>query len=539
MTENDKKTFGIILFAMVLGMVMGVMCAPWFEGGKKGSFGQGRQEGSLTESMQALEEIVRDHYVDSIDIDTLSDVVINAILSQLDPHSYYLSPEVLSKQTEEMEGVFEGVGMRLYYYGDTVYVSGLFPDSPAEKAGLLPGDKILKVDTVDVLGTEAAKSGKVVDLIRGPRGTYVDLTVERGGQPRPLTLKARRNYIFQPTVMAALMIDKTTGFINIERFGRTTGKEFRLALEELKGKGMKSLVLDLRGNGGGSLDAAIDVCNELLPAGDMILYIEGAHSPRREYRSRGRGLFPEGKLTVMIDEKSASASEIVAGAIQDNDRGRVAGRRSFGKGLVQGSFEMPGGAMVMLTTAHYYTPSGRCVQRPYDMGSDSYYSDYFLRLMAENSDVDSMLNTADTTEPYLTKNGRKVYGGGGIMPDQVLPYMRDSKLVYYNQMANKQVFSECAMDYVHNHYPELMRRYPDAATFVKNFTVTDALWDAILAKASAKGIARDDESIRKYGIEMRNRFKGHVAQMLYGGDAFYRTIHPYDVDLQRINTLSH
>ena len=535
--ETKKSAYGILFMAMLLGVVIGLMTAPQLE-----RLGGGRQssEVSLTETVEEFARLVRENYVDSLDLesDSLTPRMMAAMLAQLDPHSYYIAPKDAEVKEEMMNSNFEGIGIGLMYYDDTVFVDEVFDGGPAQKAGLLSGDRIVRVDTLGVCGTGITKQENgVARYIRGPRGTYVKITVQRGEADEEMSFDVLRDVIHRPTVVAAQMLDNTTGYIRIYSFSHTTGYEVDNALGKLLKQGMTSLILDLRDNGGGALETALETSQQFLPKGEKILYTEGAHQQRREFYSDGRGLFVEGCLTVMIDEGSASASEIVAGAVQDNDRGLVVGRRSFGKGLVQTLFNMPGGAMMTLTTARYYTPSGRCIQRPYNKGSEEYYSDYVMRMLVADSVAERMFNTTDTTQVFYTKKGRKVYGGGGIMPDTVLSDTGDGNWRYYNEVVRAQVIGQCAMDYLHRHGKQLRSRYPDLEAFIKGFH-PDGILQTILKRADAKGIARDEKGISQHGEEMGQLFKARLAQSLYGGDAHYRVINRYDTDLQKARAIN-
>ena len=532
--EQKKSTYAIVLLAMLLGVVIGLMTAPnltWL------GVGSTSRESTLAETVDALAREVREKYVDSLDVDsdTVAARMIAAMLGQLDPHTYYITAHDAAESEEKMKSNFEGIGIAMFYYGDTVYVDEVFADGPAERAGLLPGDRIVKVDTLEVTGRGITKQEHgLATYIRGPRGTYVDIGVQRGAGDEEKHFRVLRDVIFRPTVTASQMLDDTTGYIRIGSFSVTTGYETHKALAALLRKGMRSLILDLRDNGGGSLESAIEVADEFLSAGDIILFTQGAHQARRDFYADGRGLFVKGRMTVLINEESASASEIVAGAVQDNDRGLVAGRRSFGKGLVQTLLDMPGGARLSLTTARYYTPSGRCIQRPYKKGMEEYYSDYLLRMLVVDSVAERLkLNTTDTTQVFYTKQGRKVFGGGGIQPDTVLAYEGGGNWRYYNEVVRAQVVMECAMDYLHRHGAALKARYGDAEAFVKGYTPAGDCLQTLLKRADDKGIARDPQGIAQHGQEMVQLFKAHLAQSLYGGDAFYRVMLRDDRDLQR------
>lgn len=533
MTKEKKITFsiGIVLLAMLLGLLAGIMTAPKLDA----QYWQQEVSGNQTgQRINTLLNLVDNYYVDKVNYDSVGEAMMNALLSTLDPHSFYLTPSAFEKEEETMSGQFEGVGIQLYYVGDSVYASHVEFGSPAEKAGIHTGDLILRVDTTLVSGTGYnSHTSDVVNMIRGPRYSTVELTIQRKGVPKKLTFKLQRNVIHLSTVPAYVMLDKKTGYIRISRFGAATALEFHAALLELLDQKMEQLILDLRDNGGGSLESCIGVCDELLSHGDLIVYTQGQHSSRNNiYASRG-GLFEKGRLIVLIDEGSASASEIVAGAVQDNDRGTVVGHRSFGKGLVQRQFELPSGDAVLLTIARYYTPSGRCIQRPYDKGSDEYYQEYITRIIQNYVSADSILDAEyDTTQTFRTKKGRKVYGGGGIRPDILLPYITDTNLIYYNRLIGYRVLEDIAQLQLYDHYEQLVKRYPTIEQFAQNYQVDDATWQSILAYADKKKIPRHTGSLNKYGNDIRNRYKSILANSIYGENAYYKIAISGDIELQ-------
>lgn len=526
---KKKTTFslGVVLVACLLGSIVGSLVTTSLNSAN-------RSESLLSSRVNTMMQLIDDYYVDKIDYDSVSEKMLNAMLSNLDPHSCYLSPQAFEQEAEMVHGQFEGIGLVLHYLSDTVYANYTIAGSPAERAGLHPGDRIIMVDTTCVSGAGLTKKPSgVVDLIRGPRHSMVTLGIQRAGSEKLQYIKVQRDVIPHNSVPAAVMIDDKTGYILVTRFASTTALEFHNALARLKHQGMKHLVLDLRSNGGGVLDGAIKMADELLPDGDLIVYTQGAHDRRRNIYATGGGLFEEGRLTVLINEHSASASEVVSGAIQDNDRGGIFGHRSFGKGLVQHQFDLPGNSAMLLTIARYYSPSGRCIQRPYDKGSDDYYMEYLTRVIADYENADSLLSQTDTSQAFRTKHGRKVYGGGGIQPDVTLPYLRDTSLVYFNKLIDNQVLEHVLYGRLFAHYNDIIRQYPDLDTFERQFTVDDALWQAILRQADKQGIRRHPDCIRKYGAEIRNRYKALMAMCLYGESAYYRIAVPYDTELQK------
>lgn len=531
---NKKTTYslGIVLLALCVGLLIGVISAPKVD---SGYWQKNADESLMSARVNTVMELVNDFYVDKVDYDSVTDQMMNAMLSTLDPHSAYLTPSAFAQEAEMMQGQFHGVGITLFYLGDTVYASSVISGSPAAHAGIQPGDRIIYVDTTKVSGTGMTKNpSDVVGHIRGPRHSTVTLGVQRDGSSKIKNIKVKRDVIRHSSIPAALMIDKTTGYILVTRFSETTSSEFHSALLELNQLGMKHLMLDLRGNTGGVLEGAINMADELLPKGDLIVYTKGAHDRRRNVYATNGGLFEKGRLTILINEHSASASEVVSGAIQDNDRGAIIGHRSFGKGLVQHQFDLPGDAAVLLTIARYYSPSGRCIQRPYDKGSDDYYMEYLNRVLSDYNAADSVLNAPDTSsEAFLTKHGRKVYGGGGIQPDVALPYFRDVHLVYFNNLISSQAYEQVLYDRLFNHYGEYIKRYPTLEEFEKNYRVDDATFEAILKEGDKKGLKRDEVTISKYGAEMRNRYRALLAMSLYGDNAYYKIAVPFDTEVQQ------
>ena len=522
MSTTEHKAYGIltVVMAALTGMLLGVLVMP--------GANTGRDAQSLSKLDDAMDMIER-YYVDDMDRDTLTEQMLAAMLSTLDPHSHYLSANALKREMETMQGGFEGIGIVLHYEGDTACVGQLIAGGPAEKAGLQPGDRLIMVDTLKIAGV-GMSNDEVVSHIRGPHNTWADIALLRYGEKGLRHIKVRRDLISTPSITYSGMLDKTTGYIRLTRFGETSHNEFRTALRELKRQGMTGLVLDLRGNGGGLLSAAVNIADEFLPGRELIVYTQGDNQRREEVNSHRGGLFCEGRLAIMIDEYSASASEVVAGAVQDNDRGIIIGRRSFGKGLVQRQFELSDGSAIWLTIARYYTPSGRCIQRPYNKGTDEYYTD-FLRQLVLESQADSMLvQITDSTE-YHTSGGRLVYGGGGIYPDYVQKLHKDSLLIYYNSIVNKGVVDQYAFAYVTRHYPELRKRYATEGDFVRNFQTTDKMFDGMLSMADKMNIKRDPRCIAKYGKEMRNMLKALVGESLFSFDTYYRIMLPSDEDV--------
>ncbi len=530
MNENNTTSKSIVLLAMLLGLLLGLVIS-----GENGNGSRlfGNDSGN-TSTVGEIYDLIGEKYVDKLDADSLTDMLVNGMLATLDPHSHYLSVKELARQQEEIRGGFDGIGVVLRYRGDTVWVGTVMAGGPAHRAGLHPGDRIIAVDGDTVSGVKMS-GDDVVSRIRGAKGSKVRLSLLRGSDNSPLSVSVVRGSIAMPSIPYSGMLDKRTGYIKLVRFGETTYREFHYALAELKAKGMEKLILDLRGNGGGLLDAAINIANDLLPHGSLIVYTEGARQRRNDTRARGKAFY-EGDLVVMIDEISASASEVVAGALQDNDRAVVVGRRTFGKGLVQGEYDLSDGSSVLLTIARYYTPSGRCIQRSYADGTEEYYRDYFDQLVGE-AYADSMTVAILDTTPYYTVGGRTVYGGGGIAPDVPLAYLKDSAFVYYNRLNSLGLVNRVAFDYVRQHADTILACYPDADAFRQGFTPDEAMLRSLVAEGERCGLPRNNYSLssrHSYYIAM---LKVNIGLSLYGERGFYDSYIAFDDDLQRVLTL--
>ena len=515
----------LVLVAMALGVLIGLMCSD--------TFGRRTPSTLLQGKMDEVLGLVDEEYVDSVNIDSLSEKLVAVLLNELDPHSTYLPPRLAEEKAEEMRGNFEGVGLMIRREGDTSYVGQVIPDGPSCGSGLLPGDMLLAIDGDTVIGLP---SDEVVARLRGARGSRVEVAVARCSASatgsESLTFRLRRGVVFQPSLPYFDMLDDTTGYIMLTSFTETSHTEFRAALRQLKDRGMRHLIFDLRGNGGGSLQSAVGICSELLPQGSLIMYTQGLHVKRRNAVSHG-GLYTHGRVTVLIDEESASASEVVGGALQDNDRALIVGRRSFGKGLVQGSYQLKDGSTVLLTTARYYTPSGRCIQRSYDDGTEEYYREYVQRLIDETYSDSTVASIKDST-PYYTAGGRTVYGGGGIIPDSIFPYRHDPSFVYYNQLTSLGLIALVPFDYVKGHAAELLEHYPDADAFCAGFRVPETLIEEVVRRGERQNVKRDAASLRAQRRLMVNRIKAQIGKALYDDATFYRIMLQEDEDVLKI-----
>lgn len=428
-----------------------------------------------------LLRLVDSYYVDSTKINDLTEKAIVEVLRNLDPHSVYISKEEVEKMNEPLQGNFEGVGISFNVFKDTLMVVTTIPGGPSEKVGLRAGDRIVQVDAKKIASI-GLKNTDVYDLLRGKKGTKVEMKIKRKGEPNLLDFTVIRDKIPINSLDASYMLNDNTGYIKLNKFSATTTSEFFDAIKALKANSkLNSLVLDLRGNGGGYLTAAIELADQFLTAYKLVVYTSGLHAEKKEYSATPLGELEQGKLIVLIDEGSASASEIVSGAIQDWDRGVLIGRRSYGKGLVQQPFPLTDGSMIRLTTAHYYTPSGRCIQKPYTDDVEAYQKDYLHRIeKGELFSKDSVVQ--NKAEKFLTKTTKRtVYGGGGIMPDLFIPLDTSKYYIYYNTLNRKNVVYTGVLDIMDANRENFKQKYTDFETFNDKFDVTDEMVDKIIA----------------------------------------------------------
>ncbi|MCS6934034.1 MAG: S41 family peptidase [Chitinophagales bacterium] len=427
--------------------------------------------------------LINNYYTDTVNDEKLVEDAIRKVLEDLDPHSTYVPAKDVKRSEESLVGNFEGIGITFQILKDTVMVLEVIPGGPSEKVGLQAGDKIIKANDTLISGVKIDNEG-VIKKLRGPKDTKVKILVLRKGERAPLEFTITRGKIPIYSITAYYMAAPEVGYIRLERFSATTMTEFFTALNKLQEQGMKDLIVDLQGNVGGYLYTAVDMCNQFLQEKELIVYTQGVHSPYYPYYSDGKGLMKNGKLVVMVDESSASAAEIFSGCMQDNDRGLVVGRRTFGKGLVQKPFTLSDGSQIKLTTAHYYTPSGRCIQKPYGQGNKEYRSDYQGRLMSgELYGVDTF-HYPDSLLRY-TKVGRKVYGGGGVMPDYFVPIDTSMNSPLFNLLVRSGVENRFCLEYVDKYRSELMAKYPNADTFFYRFEADTTLLAAYLAASVA------------------------------------------------------
>lgn len=423
--------------------------------------------------------VIENFYVDKVDDGKLAEDAVKSLLEKLDPHSTYISADEVREMNEPLEGNFDGIGISFNMMTDTLYVIETIAGGPSEKVGLRAGDKIIYVNDSLIAGVKRSTK-YVMSQLKGPKGTTVDVKVLRRGVPDLLDFRITRAKIPIYSIDAAYMVDENTGYIRVVRFGATTTKEFRDTLEKLKKEGLENLILDLEYNGGGYMDPAVDLSDEFLDKGKLIVYTEGSRQPKREWKSTEKGLFEKGKLVILINEGSASASEILSGAVQDWDRGVIVGRRSFGKGLVQRPIPLPDESMIRLTVARYYTPTGRSIQKPYTSGDlESYNLDVIERYnKGEMMHADS-IHFPDSLKYKTLIKHRTVYGGGGIMPDYFIPADTSKYTPLFRNIANRGIINKIAYSEVDNHRDEILKKYSDKKDFFTNFHVSEDLFDKV------------------------------------------------------------
>ena len=469
---------------------------------------------------------VQKNYVDTIDMKSMTDAAVVAALTKLDPHSVYLPPVELTESESELSGNFEGIGITFNVPSDTAIVLNTIPGGPSEKAGLIQGDRIIKVDGKTIAGVKTPQDS-MVRLMKGPKGTKVEITVNRDGILIPFEII--RDKIPMHCIDAAFMIDDVTGYIKLTKFTRTTYKEFNQATEKLLGMGMKNLVFDLRNNTGGYFDQALLLSNEFLEKGDGVVYMEGLHRPRQDYNADGRGKLKDIGISVLIDEGTASSSEIFSGAIQDNDRGQIVGRRSFGKGLVQEPINFTDGSGLRLTVARFYTPSGRCIQKPY--GKDYAYD--IIERYANGEMTSAGCMKVDTTAVYYTVKGRRVYGGGGIIPDVFVPIDTTKATRFYID-CNKKATSVRFASKMFDKYKSELANISDFKVltgYLKQIDLEQQFLDYAYNVDGIKAKPGEWEATKAYMMPQINGLVGRYSKV--GEEAFYRYYLPIDDTIQK------
>ena len=479
-------------------------------------------EDSPLRKLQMAELAISNLYVDSVDEQKLVEDAIRGMLEKLDPHSTYANAKEVKQMNEPLQGNFEGIGVQFNMVEDTLLVIQTVSGGPSEKMGILAGDRIVSVNDTAIAGVKMSRE-EIMRRLRGPKGTKAHLGIVRPGIRDRLSFVITRDKIPVHSIDATYMLRPEVGYIRIGNFGATTHDEFCESLKKLLGEGMKTLVLDLQENGGGYLHAAVQIANEFLQKGDLIVYTDGRRTQRVEYTAKGGGLFTEGKVVVLVDSYTASAAEIVSGAIQDQDRGIIVGRRTFGKGLVQRPIDLPDGSMIRLTVAHYYTPSGRCIQKPYEKGNKKDYAmDVVNRLKSGELTSADSVHFADSLKCYTLKEHRVVYGGGGIMPDEFVPLDTTKYTKYHRELAAKSILITQNLRYVDSHRKQLKQDYPTFDDFRQRFEMPESVINAIRAEGEKqKVLPKDDDELQRTLPCLRQQLKALVARDLWTMNEYF------------------
>lgn len=486
---------------------------------------------SPARKLQLAEFAIANLYVDDVDEDKLVEDAIINMLEELDPHSTYSDAEEVKKLNEPLVGNFDGIGVQFNMATDTLFIIQPVSGGPSEKVGILAGDRIIEVNDTVIAGVKMSTE-EIMRRLRGPKGTKVNLKIMRRGVSGLLPFTVKRDKIPVYSLDASYMMNKTTGYIRISRFAATTTEEFEKALHDLQKKGMRNLILDLQGNGGGYLNAAIEIANHMLQKGELIVYTEGKRNPRTEFNARGNGDFRDGKLVVLVDEFSASASEIVTGAIQDWDRGTVVGRRTFGKGLVQRPIDLPDGSMIRLTVARYYTPSGRCIQKPYE-SIEQYNKDLIERYnRGEMLSADS-IHFPDSLKAKTLKLGRTVYGGGGIMPDYFVPIDTTYYTDYYLALRDKGAIVQENLKLIDAHRSEWKEKYKTFERFNKRFEVSDEMLEDLISLGKTLGAEFKEDEYKTALPLIKIQLKALIARDLWDMNEYFQVINSINKTVQK------
>ncbi len=491
--------------------------------------------GQITEQSLKFGEVLNDisrYYVDTVNEDKLVGTVLRSMLHDLDPHSTYLSKEEVIAAQEQLEGGFEGIGVSFNILDDTIFIVNPIAEGPSEKVGIHAGDRIVKIDGENVAGTGITNLD-VMKKLKGVKGTRVSVTIVRRHVDKLLDFTITRDEIPIFSIDAAYMVNDKLGYIKLARFSNTTMDEFTRSMSKLQGLGMQDLILDLSGNGGGYLYVAIDLADQFLSGRRMIVYTEGVHNPRRNYYSTDKGSFESGKLVLMVDETSASASEIVSGAMQDWDRAVLVGRRSFGKGLVQGRFELNDGSEIRLTVARYFTPAGRLIQKSYSEGFEAYSHELLERYNSGELSGEDTKHFPDSLKFHTLLKNRIVFGGGGILPDYLVPIDTTAYSDYYRDLISQGVLNQFILEYVDNHRKLLKNSYPDFPAFKNKFNVTPEILSELRKYAENQGVSYDKDQFELSREMITMLVKAYIARDLWDTQSFYEIYNQKDPIYQK------
>lgn len=536
--KNNRSVYVVVPVIVAVFMIIGVYL------GRELGRQQGRallfQRENFNENdkLQQILSFIKSDYVDTVREKMILEETIQELLQNLDPHSYYIPGSQFSEMNDPLEGNFEGIGVEFRLVEDTVVIIQPLGGGPSEKVGIMAGDRIVKVDGEDITGPKIGNQD-VIKRLKGPKDTKVKVEVIRKTEREPLEFTIVRDQIPFNSLEAAYMIDENTAYIKIVRFAKTTYDEFQKASKELKAQGMEDMILDLRNNTGGLMKAAIELADEFLPKGDLIVYTEGKSRDRTDYYATSRGRLEDIELAILINEGSASASEILAGAIQDNDRGVIVGRRSFGKGLVQESVQWPDGSAVRLTVARYYTPSGRSIQKPYDEGLDKYNEEAYQRYLNGEMFSKDSIDFPDSLK-YYTSSGKVVYGGGGITPDLFIGLDTSDYNDTYRRLNYQGIFYQFGFEYVDKNREALNKRYKED-NFAESFQVDDSLLKEFYEYAEGLGFEDIRQKLEGESLSLsKNRIKSSIARNYAGDNQFYKILNSKDkmveASLEKLNT---
>ncbi len=475
-------------------------------------------------------QIIENYYVEDVNSDTMIQEAIIAMLKTLDPHSAYSTPAETQELNQPLEGKFSGIGIQFNMLEDTVYVIQTTPGGPSEKMGIRPGDRIISANDTVIAGKKMINSD-IIKVLRGPKGSVVNVKVKRADEPELITFRLVRDDIPMYSVDAAYMVDDSTAYISVTRFAESTAAEVRQAADSLARHGMRNLVLDLSSNGGGYLGSAYELASEFLQKGDPVVFTKGLHTRPTYFNVERTGSIPVDRLVVMVDQYSASAAEILSGAIQENDRGLIVGRRTFGKGLVQRPFPFPDGSMIRLTVSRYYTPSGRCIQKPYAKGKgEEYLLDMLNRYNSGELWHEDSIHLDKSQAYYTLKNKRTVYGGGGIMPDLFVPVDTSRYTPYYRDLVAKGAIMKYVVNYIENNRESLLKKYPTEEAFAKNFVPGQTNIDGIIEQGTAAGVPFNQEQWNTSKDILLAIFKGLMTRDLYENGIYVRSTNPLSND---------
>jgi carboxyl-terminal processing protease len=513
----------LMAIATIFGVFIGKNLPSGTAGEKKNSIFSGT--GSKNDKFSQILGLIEDEYVDTVNTSQLTDEAIAALLEQLDPHSAYIPPVDLQGVNEDMEGNFDGIGIEFNIVNDTIVVVAAISGGPSEKLGIRSGDRIVKIEGKNVAGIKI-KNDEVIKSLRGKKDTKVKVEISRRNVKELIPYTITRDKIPIYSLDASYMVSDKIGYVKLNRFAETTFDEYYDAFKKLRKQGMEKMILDLRGNPGGYLNIAIALADEFLKKNDMIVYTEGRSRKREDYKATSEGEFEDQPLVVLIDEGSASASEIVAGSLQDNDRATIIGRRSFGKGLVQEQFEFKDGSAIRLTVARYYTASGRCIQRSYAEGTEKYYEEIYSEIL--NKDPKHENNKGDTLHKFKTKGGRTVYAGGGIAPDVYVPYDTSGYTKYYSDVISKGVSYDFCFEYADRNRNTLMKKYTDYKVFGADMNLGNQILNEFVDYAAKNGLPRNDSQISKSRLWLINRLQSLIARNLWKNEGFYYIINKDD-----------